>query len=109
MVLVLNHILGLFFSGPVGQVEFGNVCVLLLTICNTCMFFFLVMLLMLMLIIPISLYINSVHLPQYLFPDAGVEKSSENDKTKAAHSNASGTAGQQGNSDDVCVRFFMTI
>lgn len=109
MVLVLNHILGLFFSGPVGQIEFGNVCVLLLTICNTCMFFFLVMLLMLMLIIPISLYINSVHLPQYLFPDAGVEKSSENDKTKAAHSNASGTAGQQGNSDDVCVLFFMTI
>lgn len=59
-----------------------------------------------MLIIPISLYINSVHLLQYLFPDAGVEKSSENDKTKAAHSNASVTAAQQGNSDDVCVRFF---
>lgn len=52
---------------------------------------------------------NYVPLLQYLFPDAGVEKSSENDKTKAAHSNASGTAGQQGNSDDVCLRFFMTI
>lgn len=61
---------------------------------------------MLMFIIPISLYNNSVHLLQYLFPDAGVEKSSENDKTKAAHSNASVTAAQQGNSDDVCVRFF---
>lgn len=42
--------------------------------------------------------LNSILL--YLFPDAGVEKSSENDKTKAAHSNASVTAAQQGNSDD---------
>lgn len=52
---------------------------------------------------------NSMHSFQYLFPDAGVEKSSENDKTRSTHSNTSVTAGQQGNSDDVVCFSFHTV
>lgn len=53
-----------------------------------------------------SFYMDRVLLSQYLFPDAGVEKSSDSDRTKVAHASTSGAAGQQGNSDDVCVCFF---
>ncbi len=39
---------------------------------------------------------------QYLFPDAAVEKSSENCKNKTAQSNTCGKAAQDKNSDYVC-------
>ncbi len=43
-----------------------------------------------------------VFLSQYLFPDAAVEKSSENNKNKTAQSNIAGKAEPDKNSD--CVR-----